>query len=257
MACHEKPPEHGNTPKDCVSCHRSQDVHAGRNGDRCETCHDAGSWKRSPFDHARDTSFALDGAHAQVSCTQCHGTRLDGLANSKGCIDCHRNDDVHAGTLSEDCARCHATQAWSHPILFEHDVARFPLLGMHATASCEQCHVSRAFDRIDPSCQSCHRAEDVHKGTLGLDCGRCHGPNGWKLWEFDHGKETSFPLHGEHTDLACSACHRTDAARSALSGGRCVFCHSKDDAHFGAFGDSCETCHGDEGWLPVKLGFGR
>lgn len=253
-ACHEKPPERGGTPNECVSCHLSQDVHAGRNGTQCGTCHDVETWSRPIFDHARDAGFALEGAHAETRCTQCHGTRLDGLHESTDCIDCHRADDVHAGALAEDCARCHGTSAWSRPILFEHDVVRFPLLGMHATASCEQCHRSRAFDRIEPACESCHLAEDVHEGTLGEDCGRCHGPNGWALWEFDHGKETSFALHGEHADLACASCHRVDAPRSASSGGRCVFCHADDDAHFGAFGDSCETCHSDEGWRDVRLG---
>jgi hypothetical protein len=253
-ACHATPPERGGTPSDCVSCHRSEDVHAGRHGDQCGTCHRVDSWAAVAFDHARDAGFVLEGAHADLPCAGCHGARLDGLADATACIDCHAGDDVHDGTLSEECARCHGTRAWAHPIVFDHDVVRFPLLGLHATASCEQCHRTRAFERIDPSCESCHRADDAHEGTLGLDCGRCHGPNGWAFWEFDHDRETSFALHGEHADLTCASCHRPDAPRSSASGGRCVFCHADDDVHFGVFGDACETCHSDEGWQRVRLG---
>jgi hypothetical protein len=28
--------------------------------------------------------------------------------------------------------------------------------------------------RIDGSCISCHRANDIHDGEFGADCGRCH-----------------------------------------------------------------------------------
>ena len=32
------------------------------------------------------------------------------------------------------------------------------------------------------------------KGNLGKHCARCHSPDGWGLWEFDHGKETGLVL---------------------------------------------------------------
>ena len=252
VACHSGPPNANETVRSCASCHGSQDVHAGRNGSECGTCHGADSWQNVLFDHDRDTRFALAGAHATLRCAQCHGTRLDGLPRDPACVDCHRGDDVHGGSLSTRCDSCHQTSAWSRPIVFEHDVTRFPLLGLHATVSCEQCHVSRSFDRVEPSCKSCHAGEDAHEGGLGDDCGRCHGPNGWALWDFDHGKETSFELHGAHEDLACSACHPGNGSRSTTSVGRCVFCHADDDAHFGAFGQSCEQCHSDESWNLVR-----
>jgi hypothetical protein len=251
-ACHRTPPETGDTPRECAACHGSQDVHAGRNGTECGVCHGIESWGEVLFDHARDARFELDGAHGALRCEQCHGSRLDGLSDSTTCIDCHRADDVHAGSLAARCEQCHGTRSWSRPIVFEHDVVRFPLLGLHATTACEQCHVSRAFDRAEPACRSCHARDDVHDGTLGDDCGRCHGPNGWPLWEFDHGRETSFVLHGAHEDLACSACHRTDGPRASSTSSRCVFCHAADDAHFGAFGESCETCHTDERWEFIR-----
>jgi hypothetical protein len=252
LACHTAPPESGETSSDCISCHRSRDVHAGRNGSACGTCHGAESWSELLFDHGLDTGFGLEGAHAGLRCAQCHGTRLDGLPESPTCAECHRGDDVHGGSLSPRCDTCHGSQAWSHPIVFEHDVARFPLLGMHATAACEQCHVSRKFDRIERSCHSCHEPDDTHEGAFGADCGRCHGPNGWTLWEFDHARETSFVLHGAHEDLTCSACHRADAPRSRATSSRCVFCHADDDAHFGAFGERCEACHTDQDWEYVR-----
>jgi len=252
VACHAQPPKEAKTPTACVSCHRSQDVHAGRNGEKCESCHVASDWARVAFDHDRDTHFALVGAHRELRCAQCHGTQLEGLNESPTCVDCHRADDVHAGSLESRCDLCHTSESWGRGIVFEHDVVRFPLLGMHATASCEQCHPSRRFDRIDTACRSCHAREDAHGGALGEDCGLCHGPNGWDFWEFDHDTQTGFALHGAHEDLACSSCHRADAPRLGDGAGRCILCHADQDVHFGAFGESCEACHVDTDWRVIR-----
>jgi hypothetical protein len=255
-SCHVEPPKSAPLSKDCVSCHRSQDVHAGRNGTDCASCHGTLDWGRVQFDHARDAGFELVGAHASLRCTQCHGSSLQGMAHAPACVDCHRQDDVHAGSLEQRCDLCHGSGSWTGGIAFDHDLVRFPLLGLHATAPCEQCHESRRFEQADPSCRACHAAEDVHRGALGADCQRCHGPNGWAVWEFDHDVETSFALHGAHEDLACSNCHQGGGSSIAMGrSGRCATCHLDDDAHFGAFGQACEACHVDDDWkliLPAR-----
>ena len=61
------------TPRACVACHAQDDRHQGRLGQQCEDCHKPTNWQDAAFDHARSI-FPLTGAHAQVTCAQCHKT---------------------------------------------------------------------------------------------------------------------------------------------------------------------------------------
>jgi len=49
------------TPTKCASCHRLDDAHGGRYGDKCDSCHSAKSWKEAVFDHTQETEFPLAG----------------------------------------------------------------------------------------------------------------------------------------------------------------------------------------------------
>jgi hypothetical protein len=115
-------------------------------------------------------------------------------------------------------------------------------VGLHVAVPCEQCHVTRAYKDADPGCISCHRADDVHKNGLGSDCARCHSPNGWRIWDFDHGKETHFPLTGAHAKKSCAACHKQPADQVKLDTS-CAYCHAPDDVHLGQYGKQCDRCH--------------
>jgi len=89
------------TGRVCSTCHESPhgDQFAGRpGGDRCDTCHGAEAFvPAARFDHDRDTTFALKGAHERVPCASCHPRSgeparvvyrpLDG-----SCRSCHRDD---------------------------------------------------------------------------------------------------------------------------------------------------------------------
>jgi hypothetical protein len=88
-------------PTSCAGCHL--DVH-GRQFDsaggttRCESCHTAIDWLRSlRFDHNRDSSFALTGAHEAVPCRLCHSEQRQ----AGGAIT------VYRGTPTR-CEACHA-----------------------------------------------------------------------------------------------------------------------------------------------------
>jgi len=83
----------------CNGCH--QDPHAGQ-FDRaggpadCRRCHLPDSWKSLLFEHNRDSSYRLDGAHSRVSCRACHRTEnVSGRVTARyrplptACIDCH------------------------------------------------------------------------------------------------------------------------------------------------------------------------
>lgn len=237
---------------DCASCHRADDAHRGRNGTDCERCHREDSWASDVFDHERMAKFPLRGAHGSVKCERCH---VRGVKQKieKACHACHARDDVHRGQQGTACERCHNERAWPADVFFEHDITRFPLLGLHAVVACEQCHKTTRFKDAPLACVECHAADDVHAGRLGSSCAVCHTPNGWNRWQFDHDEQTSFPLRGAHEALGCHACHRTRVEREIDLSKSCGSCHSHDDTHSGAFGRNCERCHGDVSWQEVDL----
>lgn len=227
---------------ECTDCHKIQDVHAGRYGTRCESCHDDTKWAKIRFNHGKATKFPLNAAHAQVRCDSCHTGDLYQDKLTTTCVSCHRKDDRHAGLLGNRCERCHREDSWRRAELFDHDVARFPLIGLHAVVSCEDCHRSLRFRDTSMTCASCH-ADRRHEGRLGRNCALCHNPNGWNRWRFDHTARTRFPLTGAHRGLDCQACHTTKNVATMALGTDCYGCHRGDDVHNGTFGRACERCH--------------
>ena len=98
---------------DCVACHEKADVHKRRLGPRCETCHNARSWKSWDFNHDRQTKFLLDGGHRKVGCYACHRQPVANRATlPTSCISCHAADDVHDGGFGKQCERCHVTSTF-------------------------------------------------------------------------------------------------------------------------------------------------
>ncbi len=251
--CHRDDPRTHKLKTDCLSCHRSDDAHRGRNGPSCEKCHGTSSWKPSTFDHTRDTQFPLRGSHQSAACESCHARPPFEERLKTDCYACHEKDDVHAGGQGQDCGRCHDERSWTGEVRFDHELTRFPLLGIHAVTACEECHSGHVFRGTRRSCVACHKEDDVHHASLGPHCEQCHNPNGWPLWEFDHDLETDFPLRGRHDGLVCSGCHRT-AVRGAIHLPKdCQGCHERDDAHRGAFGPDCGRCHSENSWSGALL----
>jgi hypothetical protein len=226
----------------CAECHAIQDVHAGRYGGKCQTCHDQKKWKTSHFDHDKSTKYPLRGLHAKVKCDSCHTGDLYNDKLSTTCVPCHDKNDVHRGQLGRRCQQCHDETGWRRTIRFDHDVTRFPLIGRHAIVPCEECHRSRQFKGAPRACVNCHN-DQHHEGRLGPNCALCHNPNGWARWRFDHDKQTQYPLTGGHRDLVCIACHTAKNLSKIVLPKECFACHSRDDAHHGSFGRACERCH--------------
>ena len=242
LACHKTGRMQDKLPKDCYGCHAAEDSHAGRLGNDCGKCHDARTWDKSKFDHDRDTKFALHGAHAKVDCHRCHTADIFKQKLPVTCGECHRAEDIHGGKLGVHCEQCHTPEGWREDVAFDHDLSSFPLVGLHVTVPCTQCHTSPSYKGAGRECVDCHHADDVHKGGLGKECDRCHNPNGWNIWKFDHGKQTHFPLTGAHAKLACGACHKRTPGEVEMSM-ECNACHTQDDVHFGQFGRQCDRCH--------------
>ena len=240
--CHRSGNLKDKLPRDCYGCHRGQDAHAERLGIDCAKCHDNEKWQTPTFDHTRDTKWPLEGRHAKVDCHACHTASTVTQKLPTDCIGCHRASDAHSGKLGTECASCHTPEGWLSAVRFDHDLTEFPLVGLHVAVPCEQCHVTPAYKDVGRECYACHAKDDVHKGGLGKDCARCHSPNGWRIWDFDHGKETGFPLDGAHSKVACEGCHKQPPGEVKLDT-QCVSCHAQDDVHLGQYGRQCQRCH--------------
>jgi len=255
-ACHKGGSLNTRLGTACIDCHKADDFHRGRFGTRCQECHDERAWKQTAFDHARDAKLELKGRHASLQCVACHRDGAGKPAVARTCHSCHAERDIHKGELGKACDRCHDEDDWIH-VRFDHGLARFPLVGLHAVVPCEECHASGRFKDAPSACVDCHRPKDVHKGALGTACGECHNPNDWRLWRFDHARQTKFALDGAHEGLACEACHPRNKAPGKLPTD-CNACHARDDVHDGRFGLVCERCHDTTRFRDVKpSGFGR
>jgi hypothetical protein len=235
------------TPQGCVACHAPDDVHAGARGEACADRHNESSWSGTRFDHAKETGFALRGAHASLDCAGCHRSGDFKDKPPRDCKGCHRADDAHATRFGDDCARCHGNDAWKQ-VSFDHARdGRFPLVGQHDKLDCHACHTARvSLQKLPTDCASCHRGADVHGGAQRASCDSCHVADGWREeLHFDHDL-SSFPLLGMHVMVACGQCH---ASRSyAGTPQECIACHRSSDVHHGALGTQCATCHSPNGW---------
>jgi hypothetical protein len=225
----------------CIGCHQIQDVHSGRYGTKCESCHDQSKWKTARFNHDK-TKFPLRGGHVKVKCDACHVGSIFDDKIATTCLSCHKKDDVHKAQLGSRCEQCHSDTSWRRTSAFDHDLTRFPLIGRHAIVPCEECHGTASYKGAPIACERCHKDEH-HQGRLGPTCATCHNPNGWRRWRFDHDKQTKYPLTGAHRGLNCEACHTAkNIAKISLST-ICNDCHQSDDVHQGSFGRACDRCH--------------
>ena len=240
-ACHVGMTRYRETPQACASCHQRADIHRGRLGPQCQSCHTTARWRDvMPFDHDH-TRYPLTGAHRTTACLGCHvGEQWRGVATD--CQSCHVKQDVHRGADGPQCAQCHLTTNW-RTIRFDHDqVTAFPLREAHRTVSCFGCHAQTVRPARAPvACAGCHTKDDVHRGADGPKCETCHSQTTWKVEKFDHAK-TAFPLLGLHARVTCVACHPQSVDKVKV-GTHCIDCHVRDDVHHNALGPTCERCH--------------
>ena len=117
-------------------CHKDDDAHKGRLGDKCEQCHiETGD---NLFNHNTMSAFHLDGKHLTVRCTDCHPS-VTFKPRPTTCFGCHPEPAVHKGQYGTQCEQCHTTRMWED-IKPLHDVGDFSLRGMHDNIACERCH---------------------------------------------------------------------------------------------------------------------
>ena len=241
-ACHKEPIFDKEMKMECYACHEKDDQHRGQNGQVCDDCHVTTKWEKFQFNHDT-TDFPLNGTHKDLECTLCHKDNIYKEELKTQCVGCHAKDDVHKEDQGKACDDCHQEEGWHKKISFDHDMTGFPLVGLHATAPCEECHQSYVYSDAKLSCDSCHKLDDVHEQKLGKKCIQCHNPNGWGVWAFDHDVQTEYVLDGGHKDLDCHACHTEVVKGDIHLLTTCISCHKKDDVHEGSLSRYCERCH--------------
>lgn len=179
-ACHKGSLYRDKLPTDCYACHQEDDKHKGQEGKLCAQCHNERSWRDTLFDHGL-SRFPLLGKHTKVACKKCHLTPAFKDAE-KDCVACHRKDDVHKRRLGTDCGSCHNARNWK-AWQFDHNrQTRFKLDGGHRNVNCVACHIRPIDGRISlaGTCVSCHDRDDVHDGSFGKQCERCHVSSSFK-----------------------------------------------------------------------------
>ena len=89
--------EFGGLASDCSGCH--EDIHRSQFEEdgttECRNCHGFDLWKPSEFDHD-SAAFALDGAHLNVACIQCH----EPVSDASGEFVLYKIENF-------ECASCH------------------------------------------------------------------------------------------------------------------------------------------------------
>ncbi|MFW7378681.1 MAG: hypothetical protein ACOH5I_07740 [Oligoflexus sp.] len=264
----------------CENCHTS--VHKGQFrretvAKSCASCHSTTTFgKLLPFNHDM-TRFKLTGRHAQFKdrCTDCHKPSDKKLPTNppktahqfvfpnadKGfCVNCHTNqhrDMFRPKFFNKPCFECHTTINFSRLKRFNHRQTAFPIRGKHRQVSCKECHEptrkrfsTKPFKRkgqfIFPNlarqnCQTCHI--DVHQGSRGTECTKCHTEAGWEFADRFH---RDFTLKGVHLNIACDQCHVNDRKLRGSSE-ECRTCHQHEDPHQGML-PQCGDCHTQTFW---------
>lgn len=264
LVCHEAGRELSG--RRCLACHvslaaqiradRGYHATATRHGTAlaCGSCHSEHNGRpyrllrwpdnRPPqqFDHAL-TGWTLRGAHARLTCTDCHRANMIAGASVRAdtslstsrtylglgttCASCHL--DEHRGRASRQCEDCHSQDEWKPARGFDHARTRFALTGRHQAVECDGCHEVRQEAATGPGgardtafvdfrstrpasggCTGCHTSPHRDR-TRFARCEGCHTTAGWfvlpdSLRNFDHGG-TGFPLRGAHASTRCESCH--------------------------------------------------
>jgi hypothetical protein len=148
------------------------------------------------------------------------------------------------------------------PSSFNHSTATtFPLTGAHATVSCATCHLNGYAGETPTDCVACHlirynaTTNPNHKAAkFPTDCKICHTSTAWKPSTFNHNTNTTFPLTGAHTGVACLSCHSNGYTGISAT---CISCHQSNfnsatnPSHATPpIGTACESCHTVSAWKP-------
>lgn len=234
--------------------------------------------QKSPGDLSR-AHASLDGAS---NCTKCH--TVGNKVTREKCLSCHKkiqaniaaNKGYHASAdvTGKQCTVCHNEHHGRNFQLarldkktFMHSKTGFELKGVHARQDCKACHKPafitdarlknkpNTFLGLNKQCLTCH--EDYHQGRMSPNCSNCHSFETFKnATGFDH-NTTRFPLLGQHKNVSCNKCHKTQIIKGkpvqqyrGLAFANCNACHK--DPHENRFGQDCKQCHSEGSFHTIK-----
>ncbi len=192
-SCHT-PHDPGAAAASCTGCHANVQVSHGTK-DACVNCHEA-----HPTDHGLAATTKVD------TCTSCHAnvahTDTGAHAGGVACSNCHKEHDFDPPKTAPEklalCSSCHAREATLTATNPGH-------------RACDGCHGPSAHAPVaNPSCGSCHKAEQSTAPKGHQLCESCHEPHS-----------------GEHLEKAtCASCHenKTKGPHRLVVGG-CATCH--------------------------------
>ena len=193
----------------------------------------------------------LTQAHASLDnkdkCTECH---VDGRKVSRDkCVACHapiaerqrEGKGLHASqkALGKPCELCHVehkgrgkdVMGWGGfggpKERFEHNAyTSYPLEGKHRDVACTKCHNQKtssgtvSYLKAPTQCTSCHQNPHGDLREPLRHCERCHDTRSWKMIEraqFEHDRDTRYPIEKKHEGISCIRCHARGGARPPSS----------------------------------------
>jgi hypothetical protein len=255
-----------------ISLSYAQSPHGAKFNLDCQLCHNSENWKidlsKVKFDHSK-TGFELIGEHKNVLCKSCHSSlEFSSLKSKVNCVDCHK--DIHENTVGLFCAKCHTSNTWVVENINDiHRMSRFPLLGNHLKADCNQCHTSASHLKFNPlgiRCFDCHSADyfaaknpDHVTAGFSKDCEQCHNVSSTQWSATGNVSHAFFPLVDGHAISNCFACHKQNTYAGLTQ--ECFSCHQsnylsvKSPDHVKLnFSKDCKECHTlNPGWKPANF----
>jgi hypothetical protein len=203
---------------------------------------------------------------AENDCSNCH-VRFNPKGQDALCMACHKEvgrdvkdkQGYHGRLKAQTCRSCHTDHRGRLAKIvqldtkhFDHRQTDYQLKGKHQKVACDECHVpTKRYWEAASDCFSCHKKDDEHKGGLGKKCADCHSEADWKTTDFNHDKDTDYPLEGKHAKVKCNDCHADGRYKDTPE--TCIGCHKKDDEHKGQYGNKCESCHSANSWKEITF----
>lgn len=219
----------------------------GRHADiACAACHSATRTGLRPLPNAG----ALGDARVmfklgETDCVACH-------------VDPHQGRFARGGArpVPNGCLGCHTARGYRPSTIdvAAHDAYAFKLEGAHRAVPCVGCHTELQrppstsslvqvrwtgapllFTTKQQGCRSCHESPHGDQFATRADGGKCESCHGVDAFapaaQFDHDRDTKFPLRGGHANVPCSRCHPviagTRIVRYRPVSGRCENCHGE------------------------------
>jgi len=181
-------------------------------------------------------------AHANLTCETCHKQPAKIVKPPMECFGCHAETIRTAVNSARRAVPVTARRRWLKEVRFDHDLARFPLLGKHHTATCDACHESKAFLDAKAAVQSTAIARTTCTRSASGASARPATTRCLACLAIRSRSTDLVSLERQTPRRRLHACHREKVDGAIKLDSTCASCHRKDDVHDGEFGRDCKQC---------------